>query len=61
MIVLTFLLFSAIVFSISFQIKMKNLKKVLPEAEMKLKLAIDFIEKKQKDKNENGEDYLQKR
>jgi hypothetical protein len=37
---------------------MKNLKKVLPEAEMKLKLAIDFIEKKQKDKNENGEDYL---
>jgi hypothetical protein len=37
---------------------MKNLKKVLPEAEMKLKLAIDFIEKKQKDKNENDEDYL---
>ena len=30
---------------------MNNLKKILPVAEMKLKLAIDFIEKTQKEKN----------
>ncbi len=40
---------------------MGNLKKVLPEAEMKLKLAIDFLEKTQKVKNENNEEFLLKR
>ncbi len=37
---------------------MNKLKKILPEAEMKLRLAINYLQRIQKEKNEKNEQFL---
>ncbi len=42
-------------------IKINNLKKRLPEAEFKLRLALNYIQRMKKEKNEKNEKFLLKR
>ena len=40
------------------RMRVNNLKKKLPEAEMKLRLALDYLQIQQEEKNKKNETYL---